>query len=80
MWKWGITLNYASNSSKVEPSLCLLAAILYSRPSIVQDGRQQNVKLILSLPDTIKYKDIHVGKNYAKNPLKLHKSVASVYH
>ena len=35
----------------------------------------KNAKMIFSLPDTINYKKKHVGKNYASNPTKLHKSV-----
>ena len=42
MWKKGITLNCASNSSKVNASLCRLAAIVYSGPPMVQGGGPKN--------------------------------------
>ena len=70
MWKWGQTLNYVTNSSKVK--------FLDFWPPMVQDGCQKKANIIFSLPDTINFNKKHVGKNYAKNPTKVHKGV--YYH
>ena len=46
MWKRGITLTYASNSSIVKVSLCCVVAILDYEPPIVQDSHQKNCNMI----------------------------------
>ena len=73
MWRCGITLNYASNRSKIEVSLCRLTAIFDSEPLMVQDGRQKNAKKNFSLPDTRNYKKNHCGKNGVENHTILHR-------